>query len=157
MRNGLAGVPKGQGEMVAAAISTILAQPTGPLVRAQVETIALMLEPQLPVVAMMLRDSMEEITAFADFPEAYWRKVWSTNPLVISSPPVTVLDVQHGPGSGCDRRGGRGYLRSVHDRDWPEVRCSYRRWPRPGRGLSRGRCSVTTTRRSPRSRATCRI
>jgi putative transposase len=39
------------------------------------------LEPPLPVVAMMLRDSMEEITAFADFPEAYWRKVWSTNPL----------------------------------------------------------------------------
>src|SRR5450759_3552506 len=81
MRNVLARVPKGQGEMVAAAIRTIFAQPTGPLVRAQVETIAVMLEPQLPVVAMMLRDSMEEITAFADFPEAHWRKVWSTNPL----------------------------------------------------------------------------
>jgi putative transposase len=75
MRNGLARVPKAQGEMVAAAISTILAQPTGPLVRAQVETIAVMLEPPLPVVAMMLRDSMKEITAFADFPEAHWRKV----------------------------------------------------------------------------------
>ncbi|MGZ6880557.1 MAG: transposase, partial [Mycobacteriaceae bacterium] len=60
---------------------TIFAQPTGPLVRAQVETIALMLEPPLPVVAMMLRDSMKEITAFVDLPEAYWRKVWSTNPL----------------------------------------------------------------------------
>jgi putative transposase len=81
MRNVLARVPKGQGEMVAAAIRTIFAQPTGPLVRAQVETIAVMLEPQLPVVATMLRDSMEEITAFADFPEAHWRKVWSTNPL----------------------------------------------------------------------------
>ena len=81
MRNVLARVPKGQGEMVAAAIRTIFAQPTGPLVRAQVETIALMLEPQLPAVATMLRDSKEEITAFADFPEAHWRKVWSTNPL----------------------------------------------------------------------------
>ena len=81
MRNVLARVPKGQGEMVAAAIRTIFAQPTGPLVRAQVETVAVMLEPQLPVVATMLRGSMEEITAFADFPEAHWRKVWSTNPL----------------------------------------------------------------------------
>lgn len=81
MRNVLARVPKGQAEMVAAAIRTIFAQPTGPLVRAQVETIALMLEPQLPAVAIMLRDAREEITAFADFPEAHWRKVWSTNPL----------------------------------------------------------------------------
>jgi len=67
--------------MVAAAIRTIFAQPTRPSVRVQVETIAVMLEPQLPVVATMLRDSKEEITAFADFPEAHWRKVWSTNPL----------------------------------------------------------------------------
>jgi putative transposase len=81
MRNVLARVPKGQAEMVAAAIRTIFAQPTGPLVRAQVETVALMLESQLPAVATMLRDAKEEITAFADFPEAHWRKVWSTNPL----------------------------------------------------------------------------
>jgi putative transposase len=81
MRNVLARVPKGQAEMVAAAIRTIFAQPTGPLVRAQVETVALMLEPQLPAVATMLRDAKEQITAFADFPEAHWRKVWSTNPL----------------------------------------------------------------------------
>jgi putative transposase len=81
MRNVLARVPKGQAEMVAAAIRTIFAQPTGPLVRAQVEIVALMLEPQLPAVATMLRDAREEITPFADFPEAHWRKVWSTNPL----------------------------------------------------------------------------
>jgi len=29
----------------------------------------------------MLRDAKEEITAFADFPESHWVKVWSTNPL----------------------------------------------------------------------------
>jgi hypothetical protein len=69
MRNVLARVPKGQGEMVAAAIRTIFAQPTGPLVRAQVETIALMLAPQLPAVATMLRDAREEITAFATSPK----------------------------------------------------------------------------------------
>ena len=39
-----------------------------------------MLEPKLPVAADMLRGAREEITAFADFPEAHWRTVWSTNP-----------------------------------------------------------------------------
>lgn len=33
------------------------------------------------MVAQMLRDARADITAFADFPEAHWRKVWSTNPL----------------------------------------------------------------------------
>ena len=80
MRNVLAKVPKGHADMVAAAIRTVF-QPTGKLVREQVEVVAVMLEPQLPAVATMLRDAREEITAFADFPEAHWRKIWSTNPL----------------------------------------------------------------------------
>ena len=81
MRNVLAKVTKGSTDMVAAAIRTIFAQPTGPLVRAQVETVAAMLDPQLPPVAAMLRAAREEITAFADFLEAHWRKIWSTNPI----------------------------------------------------------------------------
>ncbi len=81
MRNVLAKVAKGNIDMVAAAIRTIFAQPTGMLVREQVETIAVMLEATLPAVAAMLRDAREEITAFADFPELHWRKVWSTNPI----------------------------------------------------------------------------
>jgi putative transposase len=81
MRNVLSKVTKGNTEMVAAAVRTIFAQPTGPLVREQVETVAAMLEPQLPAIAEMLRDAREDITAFADFPEAHWRKIWSTNPL----------------------------------------------------------------------------
>jgi putative transposase len=32
-------------------------------------------------VATLLRDAREEITAFAEFPQAHWRKIWSTNPL----------------------------------------------------------------------------
>ena len=79
MRNVLAKVPKGQSDMVAAAIRTVFAQPTGPLVREQVEVVTVMLEPQLPAVAEMLRDAKEEITAFADISEAHWRKLWSTN------------------------------------------------------------------------------
>ena len=29
----------------------------------------------------MLRDAKADLTAFADFPSAHWRKIWSTNPL----------------------------------------------------------------------------
>ena len=39
-----------------------------------------MLEHQFPTVAAMLRDASTDITAFAEFPEAHWRKIWLTNP-----------------------------------------------------------------------------
>jgi putative transposase len=81
MRNALARVPKGQAEWVAAAIRTIFAQPDADLVRAQVETVAASLQAQLPAVADLLRDAREDLTAFAAFPTAHWRKIWSTNPL----------------------------------------------------------------------------
>jgi len=81
MRNALAKVSKGHAEMVAAAIRTIFTQPTGPGVREHVEIVALTLDAQFPAVAALLRDVREDITAFADFPEAHWRKIWSTNPL----------------------------------------------------------------------------
>jgi transposase-like protein len=45
-----------------------------------------MFEPKLTVVADMLRGGREEITAFADFPEAHWRKVWSINTSPIPLP-----------------------------------------------------------------------
>src|SRR3954469_14459516 len=81
MRNVLARVSKGQAEMVAAAIRTVFAQPTPDTVREAVGTVAATLDRQFPAVATMLRDAREEITAFADFPQAHWRKIWSTNPL----------------------------------------------------------------------------
>ena len=81
MRNVLARVPKTSAEMVAAAIRTIFAQPTGPGVRAHVEVVAATLDREYPAVAQMLRHAREDITAFADFPESHWRKIWSTNPL----------------------------------------------------------------------------
>jgi putative transposase len=81
MRNVLARVTKGQAEMVAAAIRTVFAQPTPDTVREAVGTVAATLDRQFPAVAGMLRDAREEITAFADFPQAHWRKIWSTNPL----------------------------------------------------------------------------
>jgi putative transposase len=81
MRNALAKVGKAHAEMVALAIRTIFTQPTGPGVRDHVETVAATLDGQFPTVAAMLRDARADLTAFADFPEAHWRKIWSTNPL----------------------------------------------------------------------------
>jgi transposase-like protein len=81
MRNALAKVSKGHAEMVAAAIRTIFTQPTGTGVRSHVEIVATTLDAQFPAVAQLLRDTKADITAFADFPETHWRKVWSTNPL----------------------------------------------------------------------------
>jgi putative transposase len=81
LRNVLAPVPKSSAEMVAAAIRTIFAQPTGAEVTEQVDKVAAMLQPKFPAVATMLLDACESLTAFASFPPAHWAKIWSTNPL----------------------------------------------------------------------------
>ena len=81
LRNLLAQVPKGSAEMVAAAIRTIFAQPDAAHVREQLDVIAGMLGRQFPKVETMLRECAGEVTAFADFPVAHWKKIWSTNPL----------------------------------------------------------------------------
>ena len=81
LRNVLARVPRGSAEMVAAAIRTIFAQPTGTEVVEQLDKVAAMLQPKFPQVATMLLDAREDLTAFADFPAAHWTKIWSTNPL----------------------------------------------------------------------------
>jgi hypothetical protein len=67
--------------MVAAAIRTIFAQPSGAEVIDQVDQVAAMLAPKFPAVATMLADAREDLTAFAAFPPAHWAKAWSTNPL----------------------------------------------------------------------------
>ena len=81
MRNVLAVVPKGNQEMVAAAIRTIFAQPDADHVHEQFEVIAAMLGKQLPKVEQMLREAKEDLLAFTAFPVAHWKKIWSTNPL----------------------------------------------------------------------------
>jgi len=81
LRNVLAAVPKASGEMVAAAIRTIFAQPDAEHVRDQLDVIATMLGRQFPKVEAMLREAADDLTAFADFPPAHWKKIWSTNPL----------------------------------------------------------------------------
>ena len=81
MRNVLAKVPKGNSEMVAAAIRTVFAQPDSEHVRGQLDVIASMLGRQFPDVQNMLRDAREDLLAFTGFPPAHWKKIWSTNPL----------------------------------------------------------------------------
>jgi len=81
LRNVLAKVPKASAEMVAAAIRTIFAQPDATTVADQLHSIADKLGRQFPAVEAMLRDAEADICAFATFPQAHWRKIWSTNPL----------------------------------------------------------------------------
>jgi transposase-like protein len=66
LSNVLARVPKASAEMVAAAIRTIFAQPTGAEVIEQLDKVAAMLQPKFPQVATRL---------------PHWTKIWSTNPL----------------------------------------------------------------------------
>jgi len=81
LRNVLAQIPKGNAEMVLAAIRTIFAQPDFAHVHDQFETIAMMLGRQSVKVESMLRDAKEDLLAFASFPQEHWKKIWSTNPL----------------------------------------------------------------------------
>src|SRR3954453_2209751 len=81
MRNVLARVPKGNAEMVAAAIRTVFAQPDAEHVHSQLDVIAGMLGRQFPAVEAMLRDAEDDLLAFTGFPLSHWKKIWSTNPL----------------------------------------------------------------------------
>jgi putative transposase len=81
MRNVLAQVPRGNSEMVAAAIRTIFAQPDAEHVHSQLDVIAGMLGRQFPKVEAMLRDAEADLLAFTGFPVTHWKKIWSTNPL----------------------------------------------------------------------------
>src|SRR6516164_6199184 len=67
--------------MVAAAIRTIFAQPDAASVADQLVSIAEKLGRQFPAVKAMLKDAAVDICAFAAFPQAHWKKIWSTNPL----------------------------------------------------------------------------
>ncbi len=81
LRNALAQVPKAAGQMVASIIRTVFAQPDRDHVMTQFGEVTRMLERSHPKVAKMLDDAKDDITAFAAFPPAHWRQIWSTNPL----------------------------------------------------------------------------
>ena len=72
---------RGTTDMVHAAIRTIFAQPDEEHVRTQFDEVVRMLTAQFPDIAAMLGDAKEDLLAFTAFPQAHWRKIWSTNPL----------------------------------------------------------------------------
>jgi putative transposase len=80
-RNMLAAVPKGNAEMVAAAIRTIFAQPDAQHVLEQFDVIAGMLGRQFPRVEQLMVAAKDDLLAFTGFPIGHWKKIWSTNPL----------------------------------------------------------------------------
>lgn len=69
-------VNKGHAEMIAATIRPIFAQPAHRGSRAA-DNVAYMLQVEFPAVAQLLLDGKTDLTAFADFPQAHWRKFWS--------------------------------------------------------------------------------
>jgi putative transposase len=81
MRNLLATVPKGQGEMVAALVRMIFAQADAKTTRAQLRQVVATLEGRFAKAAALLAEAEHDVTAYATFPRAHWRKIWSTNPL----------------------------------------------------------------------------
>jgi putative transposase len=81
MRNLLTHVPKGHAEMVAATIRTIFAQPDAASAREQLRMVSDGLRDRYPAVSDLLDEAEADLTAYATFPRAHWRKLWSTNPL----------------------------------------------------------------------------
>lgn len=82
MRNLLTKVPKAAQPFVADMVRTIFAQPSAPEVAAQLARVVAQFEekPVLADAAEMLEEAGPDITAFASFPAAHWRQIWSNNP-----------------------------------------------------------------------------
>jgi putative transposase len=80
-RNVLATVNHAHKDMVAATVRTIHAQPDAEATRTQLHAVVAMLEERFPKAAEILAAAEADVTAYASFPRAHWRKISSTNPL----------------------------------------------------------------------------
>lgn len=80
LRNLLARVPKSAQPFVATLVRTIFAQPSRQEVLAQLERVLEQLGRRFPAAAELLERAAPDITAFAHFPVAHWRQIWSNNP-----------------------------------------------------------------------------
>lgn len=81
MRNIQASVPAASKEMVAATVRTVFAQANPEATRQQLREVVGMLQRQFPKAAETLDNAEADVTAYASFPRAHWRKIASTNPL----------------------------------------------------------------------------
>jgi putative transposase len=80
-RNLLAAVPKAHAEFVAAAFRSVFALGTPTEVRARWDEVEATLAERFPKAAALMADAKADVLAFAAFPRAHWRKIWSNNPL----------------------------------------------------------------------------
>ncbi|NPV58664.1 MAG: IS256 family transposase [Actinobacteria bacterium] len=80
-RNLLCKVPKASQDLVATCVRTIFAQPDDKSVYAQHQAVVEQLEARFPEAAEMLAEARDDILAFASYPKAHWRQIWSNNPL----------------------------------------------------------------------------
>ena len=80
-RNLLAHVPKTHSDMVAAVFRTIFAQPNPKAVSTSWDEVRDQLAGSFPKVGPIMDAAKAEVLAFTGFPQAHWRKIWSTNPL----------------------------------------------------------------------------
>lgn len=81
LRNLLTRVPKSAQNLVATLVRTIFQQPDADQVLAQHGRVIEQLEERFPDAANLLADAGADILAFAAFPPAHWKKIWSNNPL----------------------------------------------------------------------------
>ncbi len=81
MRNLLCRVPKASQDLVATIVRSIFSQPDEKSVRAQHSYVVEQLSGKFPEAARLLDEATEEILAFASFPKAHWKQIWSNNPL----------------------------------------------------------------------------
>ena len=81
MRDALGLVPKSAQQMVAATIRTVFAQPDGVAAREQWRRVAETFRPRFSRLAELLDAAEADVLAYAAFPPAHWRQIWSNNPL----------------------------------------------------------------------------
>jgi len=81
LRNLLSHVPKAGQDMVAAAMKAVFVIQAPDQVRAHWQRVTEMLRKQFPSAVPVMEAARDDVLAFLHFPQAHWRKIWSTNPL----------------------------------------------------------------------------
>ena len=79
--NLLARVPKASQEMVAAAFRSVFAQNDPEAIAKTWNNVIDTFDERFPKAAELMREAEADVCAFAAFPRAHWRKIWSNNPL----------------------------------------------------------------------------
>jgi transposase-like protein len=74
-------IPRAHQDMVSAAFRTIFALSDPTAVTARWDEVTDTLAERFPKAAELMRDARNDVLAFAAFPLAHWRKIWSNNPL----------------------------------------------------------------------------